>query len=116
MTGETLDLALQRQLTAARKAPEADPGELVMTTADELGISEEYLLGNLQEIITLAMEGVPVFNKEGDYAGNVPQLQTALRAIETGMKHRGMLTEHHETAVTGGITISIVGVDPDQLT
>jgi hypothetical protein len=93
----------------------AVPERLVATVADDLGITDDWLLGQLQDIATDALAGIPLYSRAGEHLGDVPQYTAALRALELLMRHKGLLAEKHEHTHDGAIRLEIVGVDPSQL-
>lgn len=81
--------------------------------ADEIGITKQWLLTKLQEIVNESMKPTPK-----TFHGGVVQVEdengqrhtvfeidaaSANRAIETLMKHRGMFTERHQVEHSGTV-------------
>lgn len=67
--------------------------------ADELGITKQWVLEKMREVVDTAMNGEP------------PNLTAANKALENLAKHRGMLTEKHEVQHIG--TVYTLSLDKD---
>ena len=100
----------------------AEVARLGQQTADELGITRGYILSGLMTVAEQAMEGIPKFTSKGepllDAEGRQVMAQDsagANRALELLMKHRGDLVDRSAPEASGGVSVTINGVDVQDL-
>ena len=93
-----------------------DPNE-PPAVADQLGVTDDWLIGQLKDIVEDALRGTPQFDRDGNDLGLIPNHTAALRGIELLMRHKGIhaAPKDADSGDVQAVQIVIQGIDPTQL-